>query len=177
VTYTITVTNSGPAAAANTVVTDLLPNGLSYVSATPSQGTAGHSGNLVTASLGTIPSLGSATVTIVATATNAGAITNNASVTTSDVDGNPANNAGSAVTTITGGGSQQSIVSFSYSNGSGFSAAIQTQNGITYALQYKNNLNTNAWTTLSTFNGDGTVKTFSDPNPGVPMRFYQIIIP
>ena len=175
-TYTITVTNIGPGAAANTVVTDLLPNGLSYVSATPSQGAAGHVGNLVTANLGTIASLGSATVTIVATATNAGTITNLASVTTSDIDSNPGNNAASAVTTINAGASQQNIVSFGYST-NGFSAAIQTQDGITYALQYKNNLNTNVWTTLSTFNGDGTVKTFNDPNPGQPMRFYQIIIP
>ena len=40
ITFTITLTNGGPTAtAAGVAVTDLLPAGLSFVSATPSQGT------------------------------------------------------------------------------------------------------------------------------------------
>ena len=38
-TYTIGITNTGPADASNVVVTDTLPSGLTLVSATPSQGT------------------------------------------------------------------------------------------------------------------------------------------
>src|SRR5262249_43252392 len=39
VTFTLTVTNHGPAEATGVVLTDTLPNGLNFVSATPSQGT------------------------------------------------------------------------------------------------------------------------------------------
>src|SRR5207253_1018425 len=38
VTFTLTLTNNGPDAAAGIAVTDLLPAGLTYASATPSQG-------------------------------------------------------------------------------------------------------------------------------------------
>jgi hypothetical protein len=71
---------------------------------------------------------------------------------------------------------QAPIINPRYLAGSGFSAAIQTQNGVTYAIQYKDNLAAASWSPLSTFVGDGTVKTFNDPTPGVPMRFYRIII-
>jgi hypothetical protein len=78
---------------------------------------------------------------------------------------------------VNAGPAQQPIVNFAYTSGSGFSAAILTQNGVTYALQAKDDLNA-LWATVSTFVGDGTVKTFSDnPDPVLhPNRFYQIII-
>ena len=39
ITYTVTLSNNGPNTATGVQVTDLLPAGLSFVSATPSQGT------------------------------------------------------------------------------------------------------------------------------------------
>ena len=39
ITYTITLTDNGPDNATSVQVTDLLPSGVSFVSATPSQGT------------------------------------------------------------------------------------------------------------------------------------------
>src|SRR5262245_50190065 len=43
ITFTVTLTDNGPDPATNVQVTDLLPVGLSFVSATPSQGTYDHS--------------------------------------------------------------------------------------------------------------------------------------
>ncbi len=86
VTYTITVTNAGPSDATNVVVTDDLPAGLSFVSATPSQGTCNAS-DPVSCNLGTIINGGSATITLSAQVTaTSGTISNTASVTSTEGD-------------------------------------------------------------------------------------------
>ena len=51
-TYTITVTNFGPAAAGAVTVTDCVPKRADYVSATPSQGSCNIKGKKVTCTLG-----------------------------------------------------------------------------------------------------------------------------
>ena len=61
-------------------------------------------------------------------------------------------------------------------NGTTFSSSIQTENGINYLIQYKDDLNTVAWTDLTTIVGDGTVQAFTDPGP-LPLnqRFYRVV--
>lgn len=82
VTFTVGVTNSGPNAAHSVILHDALPAGLSYVSATPSQGSySSVTGNWT---VGTIAGLGSPSMTIVATVTGNGAMTNTASVVSLD---------------------------------------------------------------------------------------------
>jgi len=71
---------------------------------------------------------------------------------------------------------QAPIINPSFSPVSGFSAAIQTQNGVTYTVQFKNDLSAPSWSPLTTFIGNGTVQTFNDPATGVPMRFYRVIV-
>ena len=103
-TYTVTVVNLGPGAASGVTVRDALPAGLTFVSATPSQGTCSASGTppTVTCPLGTMNSGASATIRIIVTPTTAaGSVTNTAAVSSSAVvDTVPANNSGRAVTTI-----------------------------------------------------------------------------
>ncbi len=95
VTFTVTVTNSGPSPATGVVVTDALPAGLAFVSATPSQGTYGAPDWTI----GTLSETGpaaTATLTIVATVTAPGGMVNTATITQqTEVDANPANNSAS----------------------------------------------------------------------------------
>jgi uncharacterized repeat protein (TIGR01451 family) len=99
-TYTITVTNSGPETAYAVTVTDTLPATVTFVSATPSQGSCVRSGAIVTCYLGSIGSGGVATVAIVVKPTVAGVITNTASVSTSSTDLNGDNNVDSENTSV-----------------------------------------------------------------------------
>jgi uncharacterized repeat protein (TIGR01451 family) len=91
ITYTLTVSNAGPAAASNVVLTDTLPAGVTFVSAIASQGSCSGT-TTVTCNLGTINAPASATVTIVATVNSTGTLANSASVTATETDPNPADN-------------------------------------------------------------------------------------
>jgi uncharacterized repeat protein (TIGR01451 family) len=102
VTYTLTVTNNGPLNATNVTTTDTLPATVSYISATPSQGSCFQSvPGTVSCNLGSIANGGTATVLIRVTANTAGTITNAASVQGTETDLNSANNSASAATTVT----------------------------------------------------------------------------
>lgn len=82
--YTITVTNNGPSPATSVVVTDTLPAGLQFVSATPSQGTCNAS-SPVTCNLGTIGVTASATITLTVQVTGtSGTVANTASVSAAE---------------------------------------------------------------------------------------------
>jgi uncharacterized repeat protein (TIGR01451 family) len=98
VTYTITVTNNGPAEATDIVITDNLSSGLTFVSCnTTGGGVCGGSGNNRTATFASIPLHASVTVTITATVNPSaavfGTLSNTASVGASTSDLNAVNNA------------------------------------------------------------------------------------
>lgn len=98
--YNLTVTNLGPDSAASTTLIDNLPAGVSFVSATPSTGSCGHSAGVVTCNLGTIVNAGSATLQIVVTADTSGVKVNDASVSSTTADPNTSNNSASASTAV-----------------------------------------------------------------------------
>ena len=99
-TYTLTVTNGGPDTGLGATVVDQLPAGMTFVSATPTQGGCGESGGTVTCHLGAIPAAGTASVDIVVNPTTAGTFTNSASVSSSLNDPNGQNNADSESTSV-----------------------------------------------------------------------------
>ncbi|HML94807.1 MAG TPA: DUF11 domain-containing protein [Thermodesulfobacteriota bacterium] len=84
-TYTVTVSNSGPDVAANVVVTDTLPAGAIFISANPEQGSCEHAGGVVTCDLQNIAGGGDVVTTIIIIPTIPGVASNNVTVT-SDVD-------------------------------------------------------------------------------------------
>ena len=66
VSYTLTLMNRGPSPATGVTITDPLPSGLSFVSASAGQGSCGAHGQTVICNLGTVVAGGTAIVTITA---------------------------------------------------------------------------------------------------------------
>ena len=102
--YTLTVQNTGTAAAQSVTVSDPLPAGVTFVSCTVAGGTCTASGATVTASLGTLAAGSNAVITLTTTAptaTTTTSITNAASVSTTSTESNTANNTASTTTTVT----------------------------------------------------------------------------
>jgi uncharacterized repeat protein (TIGR01451 family) len=99
-TYTVTVRNNGTATAGGVTLTDNLPAGVAFGSATPDQGTCGESSGTVTCQLGTLGPGDSAGVQIKVTPQEGGTITNLASVTSNEQDANNADNTASEGTTV-----------------------------------------------------------------------------
>jgi autotransporter-associated beta strand protein len=102
-TYSITITNTGPNRAPQVVLTDPLPSNGSFVSATVSQGTWTQSTGVVTCSLGSISNNASATATIIVTPYAVGRLTNTVTVTSADNDLNPSNNTATVITMVNPG--------------------------------------------------------------------------
>jgi uncharacterized repeat protein (TIGR01451 family) len=98
-TYTIAVTNSGPSAAADVSVTDMLPASVNLVSASASQGSCSGTTTVV-CSLGTLNSGGTAEVVIVVQTTVAMTLNNTVDVSSSTFDPDPTNNTASESTAI-----------------------------------------------------------------------------
>ena len=101
VNYSITVTNRGPNTASSVRLTNLLAAGVTFVSATPSQGSCTPSATDVICNLGSIASGGSANVAITVNTPNAVRILTNqvSAFATAPSEPNPADNAVSTVTT------------------------------------------------------------------------------
>ena len=84
VTFTVEVANDGPSTATTVEVTDLLPTGLTFVSALASQGS--YDEGTGTWTVGTVAKDGTATIDIVAEVKGTGTISNSAEVSSSDQD-------------------------------------------------------------------------------------------
>jgi uncharacterized repeat protein (TIGR01451 family) len=100
-TYTLIVTNNGPASATNVTVVDVLPAVLKFVSMVTNAGTCSQAANTVTCQLGTIANAATATINIVVTPQSSTIVTNSALVTADQSDPTPASNLATVTTLVT----------------------------------------------------------------------------
>jgi uncharacterized repeat protein (TIGR01451 family) len=100
-TYSLAVTNNGPATSTNVIVTDVLPSAVTYLSATTTAGTCSEAGGTVTCLLGTMANAGTATVTILTLAGMPSIVSNTATVSADQTDPNLNNNTFTQTETIT----------------------------------------------------------------------------
>ena len=99
--YDLAVANAGPSLAAGVTVSDTLPAGTTFVSATPSQGSC-TGASTVSCSLGTVPASGVATVQLVVKSPGtSGTVANTATVAADTPDPNSANNTSTASVKVT----------------------------------------------------------------------------
>jgi uncharacterized repeat protein (TIGR01451 family) len=102
-TYTVTVENLGPGTATGVQLEDVLPLGVTFTSATPSQGSCSQLLVVVTCSLGTLADQQVASVAIIVTPSGSGTLTNIAAAESLNLDPNPLNNLVTETTTVGGG--------------------------------------------------------------------------
>ena len=91
-TYNIEVYNDGPDAANAITVTDALPAGVTFTSATPSQGSCDFASGTLTCQLGSLAVNGSASVALQVKPRQTGTLTNTASVTAAEADPDTSDN-------------------------------------------------------------------------------------
>jgi uncharacterized repeat protein (TIGR01451 family) len=99
-TYTVTVTNGGPGGATHMTVTDTLPIGLSFISASPGCSVVGQTVTCTAATLASGSNL-AFTITVSVGAAAVPSVTNTATVTADQPDPVPGNNTASQTTTVT----------------------------------------------------------------------------
>ena len=116
ITYTVTVSNAGPATAAGVTVSDVLPSGLTYKSDDSAITSTSYNSSTGVWTIGTISSSASDVLHIVATVNSSAAgttVTNTATVSNTNGDPNNENNSGSIGVTVNnseGGGSPASDI-------------------------------------------------------------------
>jgi uncharacterized repeat protein (TIGR01451 family) len=101
ITWTMVVTNNGPAAATGVDVSDPLPDGNTFVSAHTAQGSC-TGGAVLHCKLGTTPAGAKVTITLVTTPSRPGTVTNTVTVVGNEAETNTANNMANATVRTVG---------------------------------------------------------------------------
>lgn len=168
--YQIIVENAGPSDAPNTLVRNLLPDSVTLVSYTNSQGTVQVSGNQVTAMLGTLGKLKTATLALTARAGGTGMLVATVSVSSDYQDLDLSDNTNS----VSIFGLPLPLLSIGEYSDSLWKVAwpVLLTN---YSLEFNNTMGVNAnWSNLNTVPTiDGTNKFVIEPNTPAS-RFYRL---
>jgi len=101
VTYTIKAVNNGPSVATGVIVTDTLPSGVKFVSASSTAGSCTQNGaGDVVCYIGTMLANSPVTITLVVATTEAGTIVNQVCIAGNEKDPKPGNNIAKEPTTV-----------------------------------------------------------------------------
>jgi uncharacterized repeat protein (TIGR01451 family) len=178
VVYSITVTNYGPSSSTNIIVSDTLPPGVTFVSASSTQGSVIRNGFTVVWNVGNLAiSNGAAmTLTVQPSVVNP-ALNNSALVNTGTGDPNPDDDQASV--TINVGVSQPPQLSATLvGSGHQFQFSITDLSQQAYVVQASTNLVTGPWVSIYTNPAPATITTiFTDPNAAnYPYRFYRVLL-
>jgi uncharacterized repeat protein (TIGR01451 family) len=171
--YTLTVTNYGPSASSNVLVSETLPFGVTFISATNTLGSVSRGGATLTWNIGTLTNAG-AQLTVTVQPNSAGPFTSFAIVSASTPDPNPSDDFASA--TINAGTIAPAQLTNTVVNINGtFQLTVNGQSGQEYIVQASTNLinwvpvYTNPSPFVSPF-------TFTDPNASSYLdRFYRVV--
>ena len=171
-TYTLTVSNAGPDLAADVVVTDALPAGATFISASP--GCVFSNGNVI-CTAGTLAAGAAEAFSVNVLPGESGFVTNVVSAASITADLNPANNLADLVTVVRVLVAPSVDASSIVVSGGRISISLQSVAGLNYMLQYKDDLSEPSWTTLpkSGMTGTGGVIVLQD-DTAVSERFYQV---
>jgi uncharacterized repeat protein (TIGR01451 family) len=168
----VTVSNLGPEAATGVMVTNTIPSGFSLASASSvSQGSVATSGNNEIASLGTIASGGSATVTLNLQGDVVGPYTLVSSAYGSELDLNPSNNSASQPIRVN---RVAMLMVAPPSGGSGFQLMLAAPEGVTYVIEVSSDLIN--WSPLSIQQASaGMLSIMDSSSTGESVRFYRAV--
>ena len=179
VTFTTVITNNGPNIATGLTYSNVLPAGLSFVSATSSAGTVANVSGTVVANLGTLGVGSNHIVSVTVATSGSGPVVNTAQVFSGEVELNSANNTASSTVTIA-----QALNFTLYGAvqlGGQFSLTVSNAVvGRTYVVEVATNLaapviNT-VWTPLGTNVAAGSSFTITDTGAAATSRrFYRAI--
>ncbi len=141
-TYNLVITNNAASTATEVVITNMLPTGSTYVSATPGTGSCFQSNSIVTCHLGNMASSATINVAIIATLNTAGTNTNTVFVDSVNPDNSIANNESFENSTVT---TNDVDLAVSQTN---TTTAINFGSNETYVVTVTNNSGTDGASTL-----------------------------
>ena len=67
------------------------------------------------------------------------------------------------------------VLAVAFRNGA-FEMSFFTESGHTYTVEFTDSLEVDDWEIRATFEGNGEIVDFTDDDPGVPQRFYRVIV-
>jgi len=181
VTITITVTNSRSSIASGVTLTDTLPTGYAFISATSSQGTPTFLNGVVTCAIGAVTNGQAVTVTIVATAAVNGLAENRVTLTLAETDFNPTDNFGSLYIPVVT--DAERTLSFDHAAGSPLFVLHWPVGAANFKLEFNTNLVStgNVWTvapqTVVLVTNNAVLFNYVTNDTTPPRKFYRLRAP
>ena len=181
VTITVTVTNSRASIASGVTLTDTLPTGYTFVSATSSQGTPTFANGVVTCAVGAVTNGQAVTVTIVATAAINGLGENRVNLTLTETDFNPSDNFSSLYIPVVT--QAERTLAFDFTAGSPLFVLHWPVSAANFQLEFNTNLvsNGNVWTPVPQVpvlvTNNAVLFNYVTNDTTLPRKFYRLRAP